>query len=63
MVNMDYPGPCRTCGSEGECEHRKKEAQEQGLSARDFESDVSSDRKRSDIDASKIDESEKDIDK
>ncbi len=63
MVNLDYPMPCPTCGSKEECEHRIQEAKKAGYSAQDFESDVTSDVTRSNIDPHEIDESEKDIDK
>lgn len=63
MVNMDYPGPCPSCGAEGECEHRIKQMQSGEESPENFQSDVSSDRKRSDMDPHEIDKSERDIDK
>ncbi|EMG36817.1 hypothetical protein PCS_02514 [Desulfocurvibacter africanus PCS] len=63
MVNMDYPGPCPSCGAEGECEHRIKQMQSGEERPENFQSDVSPDRKRSDMDPHEIDKSERDIDK
>jgi len=63
MVNMDYPGPCPSCGSVEECEHRKLEAKAQGADSRDFESDVGSEVQRESSDPHDLSEEEKEIDK